>query len=230
MPGNERPETAKLIISIVNRGQGKAVAQAFNQNHVAWHYQSAGEGTASSELLDVLGFGGAERDVLLSLGSQSAVNRLMGLLKEDYPEQLRANGIAFDMKLTGLNNIVAAALSRQGRGETENGGTTMDSGANNNLILITVNQGHTDEVMNTARAAGARGGTIIRSRYAGAAENEQFFGITVQAEKEIIFIVAPAETRNAIMETVNKKHGLKTEAGAVIFSVALDHVVRFSDG
>jgi hypothetical protein len=66
----------------------------------------------------------------------------------------------------------------------------------------------------------------LRARYAGRQEKEPFFGITVQAEQEILLIVATADTRNAIMETVNKKHGLKSQAGAVIFSAPLDHVVR----
>ena len=46
----------------------------------------------------------------------------------------------------------------------------MNTDLANSLILVMVNQGNTDEVMNTARAAGARGGTIIRSRFMGIAE------------------------------------------------------------
>lgn len=102
----------------------------------------------------------------------------------------------------------------------------MPSTEKNSLILVAVNQGNTEEVMNTARAAGARGGTIIRSRWAGEQASEQFYGITVQGEKEIIAIVASADSRNAIMEMINMKHGLKTEAGAIICSVALEHLVR----
>ena len=226
MPGSERPEAAKLMITVVDRGQGRALARFYGQNRVTWHYQCVGEGTASSELLDVLGFGSAERDILFSLGARSGVSRLMGQLRENALEGHRIKGIAFDMPLTGLNNIVATELSRQAAGMAE-GSAAMDEKGKHTLIIITVNQGHTDEVMNTARAAGARGGTIIRAGYAGEIENERLFGITPQAEKEMIFIVAQTETRNTIMETVNKKHGLKTEAEAVILSVELEHVVRF---
>ena len=99
---------------------------------------------------------------------------------------------------------------------------------NNSLILVAVNQGNTEEVMNTARAAGARGGTILRSRWAGEEASPHFYGVTVQGEKEIIAIVASKENRNAIMETINLKHGLKTDAGAIICSVALEHLVRLA--
>ena len=217
---------AKLIITIVGRGQGDAVEKLYSDRHVRWHYRSVGAGTASSELLDVLGLGTTERDVLFSLGSKSAAERLMRLLKEDRPESLNAKGLAFDAPLTGLNNLVAAALERHGPSMTENGGLLMPKENDSSLIMLFVNQGHTDEVMNTARAAGARGGTILRTRHSGPEEDRNFLGFTVQEERELVFIVANGETRNTIMETVNKKHGLKTPAGAVILSLPLDHTVR----
>ena len=104
----------------------------------------------------------------------------------------------------------------------------MDGKADNSLILIAVNQGHTDDVMDTAREAGARGGTVIRSRWAGAEDEGQFHGISVHSEKELIAIVATSEKRNAIMEMVNLKHGLKTEAGAIVLSMGIERMVRLA--
>ena len=83
--------------------------------------------------------------------------------------------------------------------------------------------------MDTARQAGARGGTVIRARWAGPEDTSQFYGISLQSEKEIIAIVAAGDLRNAIMEMINKKHGLKTEAAAMVCSVGLEHYVKFLD-
>lgn len=110
-------------------------------------------------------------------------------------------------------------------GNGGNGGFDMPQ-TENSLILVTVNQGHTDIVMDTARAAGAAGGTILRARWAGETDAEQFMGFSIQAEKEIIAIVAPTEKRNTIMETINRKHGLNSEAGAMICSLGIDHMLR----
>lgn len=220
------PESAKLIVSIVERGQAGAVQKLYTERQVPWHYQLVGEGTASSELLDVLGLGGAERDVLISLASRGPAERLMGLLRYDRPEELRANGLVFDTPVTGMNNIVAMALARQGQKKTENGGLPMEKRDGSSLIMLVVNQGHTADVMNTARAAGARGGTVLRARQSDDGEAGRPYGIALEEEKELVLIVAAGDTRNAIMETVNKKHGLKTPAGAVILSLPLDHVIR----
>lgn len=41
-------------------------------------------------------------------------------------------------------------------------------------------------------------------------------------------MVTPTSLRNTIMETINKKHGLKSEAGAVILSLGIDQIAKLS--
>jgi len=223
----------KLIISIVERGQGKALTQYYSSHGLGCHFQTVGHGTASSDLLDILGLGSSERDVLISFGENQRVQKIFLGLQENEEGTVSVKGIAFSIPLTALNTLAAAVLMRD---VEQNGKEAGNMQQNENreimptddhsLILIVVNQGHTDEVMNTARAAGARGGTIIRSRWAGSEEADTFYGITLQAEKEVIAIVAGAERRKQIMETVNKKHGMNTQAGAMICSVGIDNMQR----
>ena len=81
--------------------------------------------------------------------------------------------------------------------------------------------------MATARKAGARGGTIIRGRWAGDESFAQTAGITtLHAEKELIFIVVPSELRNKIMDAIAKNHGLRTEAGAMVTSIGVEQLVH----
>lgn len=216
----------KVIIGFVERGQGKNVAKVFLENKIPVSFQCPGMGTASSELLDVLGLGTAERDILFSIASTANVERMMQMLAEDFGGHLDAHGIIIDLPMTGINNMIATALMNMSPESMMNGGEIMDQHTENSMILVTVNQGHTDEVMDTARGAGARGGTIIRARWSGSKDSEQFYGINIQEEKEVIFIVTTKENRNIIMETINMKHGLNTEAGAMICSLGIDHIVR----
>jgi len=214
----------KLIISFVERGQGNDLAKFYAEHNVNFNYRCVGIGTASSDLLDVLGIGSAEKDVIFSLASRVNAERLMARLTDSL-RTIREKGIVFSMPLTGLNNVVATVLERQGEAENK-GGNDMDAGVANSLVLVMVNQGNTDEVMNTARAAGARGGTIIRSRFMGVEELDGLYESMQEGEKEIIAMVVPTEQRNTIMETINKKHGLKTEAGAVLLSLGIDQIAK----
>ncbi len=218
----------KMLITIVERRQGKGLVELFSNNGVEWHYRSTGMGTASSELLDVLGFGTAERDIIFSLAEENQIRKLMYNLNNDLREYARAKGIIFSVSLTGMSSLVAAKLFESAESLGEEGEVIVHDKSNNSLILVIVNQGHTDEVMETAKKAGARGGTILRARFNGSEASKQFYGITLQAEKEIIMILAGNANRNHIMETINKEHGVNTEAGAMICSMAVEQVVRLS--
>jgi len=224
---NGKQGEIKLIVSFVGRGQGNGLARYYAEQQVTFSYQSTGIGTASSELMDVLGIGSAEKDVIFSLASKEAAARLMNRL-DNMGGGIHAKGIVFMMPVTGLNYILTVYLKRQSAGEGLTGGTGMEHGSANSLILVMVNQGHTDEVMNTARGAGANGGTIIRSRFVGAGKQEPPYESLLQSEKEIIAMVTPTSARNTIMETINKKHGLKSEAGAVILSLGIDQIAKLS--
>ena len=220
---NGKKGEMKLIISFIERGQGNGLAKFYAEHHVSFNYHSVGIGTASSDLLDVLGIGSSEKDVIFSLAARENAERLMDRLSDNL-RNIREKGIVFTVPLTGLNNVVATVLERQVEG-VRTGGNIMDANVANSLILVMVNQGNTDEVMNTARAAGARGGTIIRSRFSGP---EEVVGLEnmIAEEKEIIAMVVPTDKRNAIMDTINKKHGIKTEAGAVILSMGIDRIAK----
>lgn len=228
----EKKEPLHLLITIVERGQGEAVARLYRNEQLLWHYQSSGSGTASSELLNVFGFGTTERDVLLSIAPAQKVRNLMYQLNNDLRGSINAKGIAFHMPLTGINKSVMEFIIEAGGQSGKAGGkaerteevSRMQS-SDQNLILVVVNQGHTDSVMETAKKAGARGGTILRSRFLGVEESEKLYGITLQAEKEILAIVASSQTRKNIMESVQKEHGMHTEAGAVLCSVALEGAI-----
>lgn len=218
----------KLVITIVERRQGKKIAELFSKNGVEWHYQSTGMGTASSELLDVLGFGTSERDVLFSMAEENVVRKMMYNLNNDLREYVQAKGIIFSVSLTGMSSLVAAKLFESAEKSGEEGDEKVEGTSNNSLIMVIVNQGHTDKVMETAKKAGARGGTILKARFNGSEERKQFYGITLQAEKEIIMILSGNPNRNLIMESINKEHGVNTEAGAMICSMAVEQVVRLS--
>lgn len=222
MAGNSK---VKAIMAIVERGQGKLVVKQFESGNISICLQCMGNGTASSELLDVLGFGTSERDVVIGLAKAECVERVMERFDTELRGRIDVHGIMVDMPLTGLNSMIATVLLSGKNGNNESGGRIMQQ-TENSLILVTVNQGHTDTVMATAREAGAAGGTIIRARWAGTQKEEKLLGISIQEEKEIIAIVAPTESRNIIMETINKKHGLNTEAGAMLCSVGVDHMLR----
>ena len=218
----------QLLVSIVERGKGLHLIEHYKSFKLLHHNQAAGRGTASSHLLDALGFGTSERDIVLTFGPRDTVRQLMDHLRDEDRSKLDARGIAFSLNISGMNAIMAVCLSRLEELEPERGETSMEHNvtAHHSLILVVVNQGYTDAVMDTARTVGARGGTVIRARWTGAGEVEKFVGITLQAEKEVLAIVAVDEDRNAIMEAIDRHHGVQTPDQAMVISLPVDQTAR----
>lgn len=219
-------EPMKLIVSIVERGQGRNMIELFNGQSLTHHLQCAGKGTATSEIRDLLGLDGVEKDVIFTVGRGTMVNRVMRDLNNELRGAARSRGIVFDMKLTAMAHVTALAIQMNVQNEVGRVDTMTEEGMENSMILVTVNQGFTEEVMETARKAGARGGTIIHARWAGSESVEEFYGITVQQEKEVIAIVSSAAKRKEIMEAINRNHGMKTEACGTVCSLAIEDIVR----
>lgn len=213
-----------LIMSIVERGSGNKLTKLYTENQVFTHIRCEGIGTATSEIMDILGLGSAEKDVVLSLTPLGTARTLLTKLNEDLGSAVPGRGIAFTVPLAAVSNLVAAVINNRTKLEIETEEEDMQQ--KSSLILVTVNQGFTDEVMDTAKKAGARGGTIIRGRWMANENFESLPGLADQEEKEIITIVVPKEIRNTVMEAINDKHGLQTEAGAMVCAMAVDQVVR----
>ena len=87
------------------------------------------------------------------------------------------------------------------------------------LIVCIVNAGYSQNVMEAARAAGARGGSIVRGRDSANPQAEEFFNITIQPDKELVLILVQEEIRDEVMRTIYKNCGLSTEGIGIVFAL-----------
>ena len=98
------------------------------------------------------------------------------------------------------------------------------------LIIVVVNQGCSDEVVNSAREAGVSGGTVINARAQAHEGMVNFFGISVQAEKEVVLMLVDREKKLSIMQVLSQTHGLNSKANGIVFALPVDEVVPFGLG
>ena len=93
------------------------------------------------------------------------------------------------------------------------------------LILTIVERGYADGVMDAAKAAGARGGTILHARGTGSTEAEKFFGISIQEEQDFVMIVTPTAKKAEISAAIAAKCGIKTPAHGLLLSLPVEDVL-----
>ncbi len=212
----------KLMVTIVERGKGERIAELCLREHLHFHFICLGLGTASSEILDYFGLGETAKDVVISMVPDYKVPELMPMISEQMQLKKPGRGIAFTIPLCGISGLISQALTHEQKHEIESEVKKMENSAQYDLIVAVVNQGCTDQVMEAAKKMGATGGTVLHARGVGQEETEKFFGITIQAEKEIVAMLTTREKKQGILQAVNAAAGLKTDARGIILALPVD--------
>jgi hypothetical protein len=218
-----------MVLSVIMRGKGKQYREMLESRGIHFHLQTVGFGTAPSEMMDIFGLGSNDKDIVISLAPHALVGTLTTELAKSLDTAPRYGGLMTIFSLSAINRLSAEILSRSAAENTDKGADTeMKSEFEHKMIMVTVNQGYTDQVMHTAKRAGATGGTILRARLAGSERLQQFDepGMEQGEEKEIILILAPASSAGEIMNEINHEHGLKTEAKGIVCAVPVEHALK----
>ncbi len=183
-----------------------------------------GRGTAVQSMRELLGIESSERRVVVSIADDEKTKRLIAAEKRHLHIGVPGHGIllAVPIKSVGGGKTVAFL-----NGETKVEKKAPELHYAHELIVAIAREGSTDTVMNAARAAGARGGTVIHGKGTGSKENSGFYNITIAEEKELILIVAPVGEKNAIMQSILQKAGPATSAGTIVFSLPISDVAGF---
>lgn len=218
-------ERIKVMITIVDREKTARAAEVFTAAGAGaqsmLHYAAPALGTANSDLLDYLGLGETGKSFIISLVPEGMVPRLLRTAREMLQLSRPGKGILFTMPLSGVGRMVAQRLQQQAGTTVPEQEEFMQKG-NGRLIVAVVASGHTDTVMAAAKAAGARGGTILHGRRLDC--HEDGAERKIQPEREIVAILAPRELQRPILEAVNRAAGLATECHGVLFSLPVDEV------
>ena len=96
------------------------------------------------------------------------------------------------------------------------------------VIFCIVNKGFADRAMDAARAAGAKGGTILHGRGTASPDAEKLFGITIQPEKEIVMILVAGKIKDAVLKALYDTVGTGTDAQGIAFTMPVEQTVGLS--
>ncbi len=211
----------RLMVIILDRGKGARAAELFASYGLPLHYGTPGRGTANSELLDYLGLGETEKDVVFSLVPGCTIPGLLQAAGEKLQLATPGKGILFTIPLSAVSGAAARFINSQAHRTGTEQEVHMPEQGKNELIEVVDNTGSTATVMAAAKLAGARGGTILHGRRVGE-ETEKSGDNGVWLEKDIVAILAPRELRLPIMEAVNRAAGAATESHGVLFSMPVE--------
>ncbi len=213
------------LLSIVQQGKGKKLIKELQDLNIRINFQTVGLGTAPTEMMDIFGLGSHDKDILISLGAENNVRDTMERFTDNVQGHSKYGGLMIVLDVSATSRLLNEILNF-GNQSAKKEFAPMKNEHHNNLIVISVNEGYSEDVMQTARKAGATGGTVIKGRLADMEQFAEFVKTEVDGEREILLILAPAKVGGQIMEDVNREFGLTSEANGIIFAIPTEKAFK----
>lgn len=210
--------TLYMMSTISDRNQARRFLAFYKEHGITITLITFGRGTTSSDILDSFGLEAAEKAVLFAFVTDEEWKQIKNGLQKQMKIDIPGSGIAFIVPISSVGGKKQLQFLTEGR-EFKKGEESVLKETKYELLVVIANQGYTDMIMDAARDANAAGGTVIHAKGTGMEQAERFLGVSIAAEKEMIFMVTRREGKNAIMRAIMDKAGLKSKAGAVIFSL-----------
>ena len=207
-----------FMVTIVDRKFLRKFNSFYKEMGLSISMTTMGSGTAASHILDYFGLDGSERSVMFHCVTKSTWKKVKRQLQLQMKIDLPGVGIAFIIPISSVGRKRTLEYLTHGQ-EFVKGEESSLKGTKYELLIAIANQGYTEQVMDAARKVHAAGGTVIHAKGTGGAHAEKFLGVNLVPEKEMVFIVAKTEHKNAIMESIIKEAGVKTDAKAIVFSL-----------
>ena len=207
-----------LMTTIVDRNQVRKYLHLYEEEGLQIMLVTLGDGTASGDVLDYLGLEATEKAVIFSVLTDENFYKTKKSLQKKLQIDAPGGGIAFIVPFSSIGGKKALQFFTVGQDfQKEEEAALKDT--TYELVIVIANQGYIEMVMDAARGAGAYGGTVIHAKGTGMEQAEKFMGVSLAAEKEMIFIVAKKEQKNDIMKAVMEQAGLDTKAKSIVFSL-----------
>jgi nitrogen regulatory protein PII len=214
-----------FLITIIKRSDAEEYESFYERHGVGLLYSLNCNGTAHEKTLSLLGIEKSEKTMLFTIVSGENLRSLSWALTSEMKIDLPDRGVAMAIPLSSVGGAHTLGYFTDTPIDTKKEEDNMHS--DYELIVAIYEKGFTDMVMDAARAAGARGGTAIKALGTGAKAAEKFFGISLAAEKEIVFIVSDIEKKKDIMLSIMQGAGVKTKAHALVFSLPVSETAGF---
>lgn len=206
------------MVTITGRDQGERFSSMYKTEKLPVILVTLGKGTASSEVLDYLGLEESDKIVLFTAVTGEVWKQVKKGMETKLNIDVPGTGISFIVPVSSMGGRKTLQFLLAGQ-EFEKEEEAVLKETEYELIIVVSNFGYTNMIMDAAREAGAGGGTVIHAKGTGMEKAEKFLGVSLAAEKEIIFIVARTVKKTEIMKAVMENAGLESKAKSIVFSL-----------
>lgn len=215
----------RMLITITRWEDRRKLERVMDSLNIPVLYQCRGTGTAPSEIMDIFGLRGTTRNLTISFLPKSVIPEAFEAFRRKLAFHQKGKGIAFTVMINGMQSSIYELVREKIKSDSEKEEENMSKSPEYSAIWVSVAGGYSDDVVDAARTAGARGGTVIKGRRRNTKQVSQYFGSSMQDEQDFVMILVPREKKAEIMSAITTACGLNTEAHGVVISMPIDEVL-----
>ena len=208
-------------ITVADRDRAALVSRVCESAGVHEVLTVLGRGTARREELSLYGLNATEKVIVCGVADPRQAALLFRLGRQMLQIDIPGNGIMMTIPIKSVAGSRTLAYLTDKDAAT---GGKPNMTFEHELIIVIMNEGFADFVMDAARSAGAGGGTVLHAKGTAGGRAQRFFGVNLAEEKDMVYIVAYADEKAAIMRAISEKAGPGTKAGAICFSLPISAV------
>jgi nitrogen regulatory protein PII len=226
----------RLLVVITDRSKTRILEDLLGEKHVHLHYMLNAVGTARSAMLSSLGLSGSDKTICMCMEPRVLALPLMASVGDRLALTQKGNGIAFLIPISGASTAACKIFDDEVACIKERLDNWMETKHDDavdeikySLVMAVVNQGYSEVVMEAAHTVGIPGATVVHARRSGIEDAVKFFGVTLQAEKEVVAIVAVHSQKKELMQAITKACGINTPAHGLVISLPVENCLGISN-
>jgi len=209
------------LLAVVDRETEPRLEGVFTSAGTVVGLSQPASGTAGSEILKRFGLASTEKRIVMTVATGAQQRMIFQMARKLLYLDIPGNGILAAIPIKAVAG--RQTLSYLTDSEITGGTPSMDF--EYELIVVVINAGYADTVMDAAREAGAGGGTVLHAKGTGSMRGEKFYNMRFADEKDMVYIVAHKSEKAAVMKAVSRKAGPDSEARGICFSLPISSVM-----
>jgi len=198
-----------LFFTIVNRGKANSVLHKAQECGAEGGTILLGEGTVQSKLLNKIGLTEIHKEIVIIQVSDQLSDKLHDELSKAFLFHKSNKGIAFTIPFRRWKPGLP--------GQNETADSSTRENASYFCIVTIVDKGRSRDCIKSARAAGARGGTLIHGRGAGI-PTDFYYPLVIEPQKDIILIITAKDKVYPIREKIYTDLELGKAGNGILFT------------
>ena len=218
----------RLLMIITPRHFESAYEEYLKADGLSAIFSTPCQGTAGKSILNMLGLEQTEKALMIAMTQRGHAGKLMRGMISHMGINMPGTGIALTIPISSIGGASSMKYLMENQNIIIGGGTDMEDRQPVfpfDLLVAITERGCVEMVMEAARTAGARGGTLIHAKGTGTEFTTKFFGVSIASEKDVALIVVSHKDKDAIMRTIMEKAGIHSEAHTALISLPVENVV-----